>query len=211
MDDPLPPVTTRILLATSNSGKAREFRALLPPGIEVVTLTDLGLPSPPEDADTLRENAVTKALAGALSGYLTVADDSGLEVDALGGAPGVHSARYAGTTVSDAANREKLLAQMRHLRPGQRTARFRCVVAIAGPSGLIATAEGHLDGAIAPVPAGDGGFGYDPIFELPGGRTLAQIPLIEKNALSHRGEAYRKALPALRAYLAGGPTEGMGR
>ncbi|MBA2754597.1 MAG: RdgB/HAM1 family non-canonical purine NTP pyrophosphatase [Chloroflexota bacterium] len=211
MTDPPAVPVRRILLATSNPGKAREFLALLPRGIEVVTLADLGLPSPPEDGVTLDDNAVTKALAGAVSGYLTVADDSGLEVDALGGAPGVHSARYAGTTVSDAANREKLLAQMRTIEPGQRTARFRCVVAIAGPSGLIATAGGHLDGVIAPVARGDGGFGYDPVFELPDGRTLAEIPLFEKNAISHRGRAYRAALPALRACLDASRPEGTGR
>ena len=211
MNDSSSPRPTRVLLATNNPGKAREFLALLPAGIDVLALSDLGLSSPPEDGDTLRDNAVIKALAGAVSGYLTVADDSGLEVDALGGAPGVHSARYAGTTVSDAANRKKLINEMRHLGPGQRTARFRCVVAIAGPSGLIATAEGHLDGVITTEPRGDGGFGYDPIFELPDGRTLAQIPLAEKNLLSHRGMAYREALPTLRACLDAGLPGGTGR
>ena len=205
------PSGDHILLATSNRGKAEEFLALLPPGVEVVTLADLDLPSPPEDGETLEANAVIKALAGGTSGLLTVADDSGLEVDALGGAPGVHSARYAGTTVSDAANREKLLHQMRHLPPERRTARFRCVVALAGPTGLIATAEGRLDGTIAFAERGERGFGYDSIFQLPDGRTLAELPLDDKNRISHRGHAYRLALPVLGACLRAGLPKGIGR
>lgn len=188
-----------LLIATGNRDKADEFRSLLPSSVEIVTLQDLGIPSPPEEGGTFAENAVAKALQAAkTSRLLTLADDSGLEVDALGGIPGVHSARYAGTPVSDARNREKLLAAMQAFpQPRQRTARFRCIVALANSNSTVEIAEGVCHGSIGLAPRGAGGFGYDPVFVLPDGRTMAELPLAEKNAISHRGQAYRHILPRL--------------
>ena len=189
----------KLLLATSNEGKANEFRALLPSGVRVLTLQDVGIVPAPEVGDTFAANAAAKALDGANeSGMLTLGDDSGLEVDALRGAPGVHSARYAGTPVSDARNREKLLAAMQAFpETTERTARFRCVVALAIPGSVVATAEGVCHGSIGISPRGFHGFGYDPVFVLPDGRTMAEIDTAEKNTVSHRAEAYRRILPRL--------------
>jgi XTP/dITP diphosphohydrolase len=188
-----------LLLATSNEGKANEFRALLPSGVRLLTMQDVGIAPAPEVGETFAANAAAKALHAANdSGVLTLADDSGLEVDALRGAPGVHSARYAGTPVSDARNREKLLAAMQAFtETTERTARFRCVVALALPGSVLATAEGVCHGSIAISPRGFRGFGYDPVFVLPDGRAMAEIPTAEKNLVSHRAEAYRRILPRL--------------
>lgn len=189
----------KLVLATSNEGKANEFRALLPSSVRLLTLHDIGVTPAPEVGETFAENAAAKALDAANeSGCLTLADDSGLEVDALRGAPGVHSARYAGTPVSDARNREKLLAAMQAFtETSKRTARFRCVVTLAIPGSVVATAEGVCHGSIAISPRGFHGFGYDPVFVLPDGRTMAELPMAEKNSLSHRAEAYRRILPKL--------------
>lgn len=191
-----------IVIATTNPGKIEEFRRLLPPGIEIRSLLDLGIKLPPEHGATFLENAHAKALAAARqSGHLAIADDSGLEVDALGGEPGIRSARYAGPGASDADNRARLLAALAAVPSPTRTARFRCAVAIASPEGLIASAEGVCEGSIATTPAGCHGFGYDPIFLLPDGRTMAKLPPEEKNRISHRARAYQAVLPALRAVL----------
>jgi XTP/dITP diphosphohydrolase len=195
----------KLLIASGNAGKAADFRRLLPPSVEVLTLADVSVVLPPETGTTFAENAVVKATAAAdQSGLLAIADDSGLEVDALGGEPGIYSARYAGTPPSDARNREKLLTAMRDIPPARRTARFRCAVALARPATLIVTAEGTCDGTIAPAPAGEHGFGYDPIFRLPppDGRTMAQLSPAEKNRLSHRARAYQAMLPDLLRALA---------
>lgn len=193
----------RLLIATSNQGKLREFRSLVPEGVVLLSLSDLGLDSPEETGTTFAENAILKAqAASAASKILTLADDSGLEVDALGGAPGVYSARYAGEPVSDRRNCERLLRNLASVPDKRRSARFRCVVAIADASGLLAQAEGICAGVIGHEPRGDNGFGYDPIFVLPDGRTMAQLSPEEKNRTSHRAKALTAIGPTLRVLLA---------
>ena len=158
-----------------------------------------------ETGSTFEENAIIKAQAySRLTGLLTLADDSGLEVDALGGDPGVYSARYGGEGLTDEDRVELLLHNMRGVPWNLRSARFRCVIAIAPLEGEAVTVEGTVEGIIQYEPMGDGGFGYDPVFLLPQkGLTTSQLPLDEKNSLSHRGQAARKAADLLRAW----PTE----
>lgn len=191
------------LVATHNSGKMREFRQLLTPlKTRLRFPADLGLHlDVPEDGATYAENARQKATAYArASGLLTLADDSGLEVDALGGAPGIHSARY--TPGHDADRVQALLAELRGVPWERRTARFRCVVAIVSPTGEAHYAEAVCDGVIALEPAGRGGFGYDPIFYLPEyDCTMAQLPQKRKNQISHRAGAVERALPTLQRLL----------
>lgn len=192
----------RILIATHNRGKLREIRRLTAGhDWEFISLTDLpALPEAFEDGRSFAENARKKALHYARhSGLPTLADDSGLEVDALGGAPGVHSARFAGARRDDDANNRKLLAQLAGLPPQQRTARFRCAMALAHGDEILAETEGCVEGRILPEPRGRGGFGYDPLFLLPKlGRTMAELDPDEKNHLSHRGQALRKMLAELQ-------------
>lgn len=192
----------RLVIASGNPGKLREFSALLA-GLpfEVVAQSDLGVPAPQETGSSFLENALLKARhAAAATGSAAIADDSGLEVDALGGAPGIHSARYAGGA-GDAANNAKLLAALARVPARARTARYRCclvfVAGAADPQPL--SAEGVWEGVIVDVARGAGGFGYDPHFWLPElGMTAAQLDADEKNRRSHRGQA----LCALRAQLA---------
>ena len=192
-----------LLVASSNPGKVREIRALLPAYIAVVGLNDLGLASPQETGTTLRENANLTALHAAhASGMVTLGDDSGLEVRALDGAPGVRSARFAGEPPNDARNRRALLAALADVPPGRRAARFRCAVTIATPNGVVRTSEGVLDGTILDGERGSGGFGYDSVFLLPDGRTVAELLDEEKNAMSHRGAAIRAILAPLQDALA---------
>lgn len=197
-----------LLLATANPGKIRELRELLG-DLAVVGLRDVGITDDlPETADTFFGNAAQKAVeATRRSGLPCLADDSGLCVDALYGAPGVYSARYAGRHGDDAANRDLLLARLADVDDARRTARFRCVLVLAdgaGPLGerLIHT-EGACEGSITRAPRGEHGFGYDPLF-VPRGdaRTMAELPSAVKHSLSHRGAALRAMLPMLRAYLA---------
>ncbi len=192
-----------LLIATRNPGKAREFRQLLMPlDAKFCFSSELGIHvEVVEDGSTYVENARKKAEAYLhASGLLTMADDSGLEVDALDGAPGVYSARYR--PGDDADRTEALLANLRDVPWEQRTARFRCVVVIVTPDGKIYDAEGVCEGLIAFRPAGQGGFGYDPIFYLPEyGCTMAQLPPVGKNRISHRAQAIRAALPELRRLL----------
>jgi XTP/dITP diphosphohydrolase len=196
----------KLLVATQNPGKIREFRFLLAPlEADICFPSDLGLNIDVfEDGDTYTDNAGQKALAYAqASGLLTLADDSGLEVDALDGAPGIHSARYAPGHDIDRAT--ALLAHLKDLPPKQRAARFRCVVVIASPNGETYSAEGVCEGQITSEPAGQGGFGYDPVFYLPEHNcTMAQLSQEEKNRISHRARAIAAALPKLRDLLAGG-------
>lgn len=193
----------KLVLATRNRGKVRELGELVSPfGYEVVSLDHYpGVPEIIEDGTTFKENAVKKATTVArLTGQLALADDSGLEVDYLGGAPGVYSARFAGEGHDDRANNEKLLRLLEGVPPEKRTARFRCVVAVATPQGQVFTAEGSCEGIIAVEPRGEGGFGYDPLFYLPGyGKTFAQLDPAEKNRISHRA----RALALAREILAG--------
>lgn len=189
----------KILIGTGNPGKLREILHIVGgiPEVEWLTPAEVPVPDVPETGDTFQANAIAKARAiAAATGYPTLAEDSGLEVNALGGAPGVRSARYAGESPNPAANNAKLLAALAGVR--DRRARFRTVAALALPDGRVWTAEGVLDGRIAEVPRGQGGFGYDPLF-IPEGetRTLAEMRPEEKNAVSHR----RKALEALRPVL----------
>ncbi len=191
----------RLVLATFNRGKARELQALLAlPNLELVPLADWpGAVAPHEHGATLLENARIKALAAlARTGVASLADDTGLEVDALLGAPGVHSARFAGAGASDAANIERLLRELAHTPPAQRTARFRTVCVVVSPDGRERVAEGVLEGRIALAGRGSGGFGYDPVFELPDGRMLAELSDDQKNAISHRGSAAKALAAQLR-------------
>ena len=213
----------KLLVATGNPGKLGEVREILAgqaaraarglpepsagadaggapegPALELVSLAQLKLPEPAEDGATFEENAAIKARAAAVaSGLWTLADDSGLCVDALGGAPGLRSARYAET---EQARREKLLAAMGSAPASRRGAYFYCAVALCSPDGKrIFRAHGRVDGRIATSPRGSNGFGYDPLFvpaEVPT-RTLAELPQEEKNRLSHRGRALERLAPLL--------------
>lgn len=193
-----------LLVATNNPGKIREFRELL--AVLPVTVTfpeERGLIlEVAETGCSFEENARIKATAYAgATGLVTLADDSGLEVDALGGAPGIWSARYAGANASDADRVRKVLSALANVPAGRRTARFRCVVALADPQGGVLTAEGACEGEIGLSPRGDNGFGYDPIFVVHGqrGLTMAELPPDLKNQISHRA----RALVAAREILAG--------
>ena len=191
----------RLLVATRNKGKLRELASLLSGlPMRVVSLDDVGIDDEVEETGaTFEENAVLKATAYArASGLTTLADDSGLEVDALGGEPGVRSARYAGPDADDAARVGLLLRRLREAPGGGRQARFRCVIAVAEPDGGARTFAGECEGVIADAPRGRNGFGYDPVFLLPGtGRTMAELSSEEKDAVSHRGMAARRAAAAL--------------
>jgi XTP/dITP diphosphohydrolase len=193
----------KVVLASANPGKLRELAALAAPlGWELVPQQALGIVSAAETGETFSDNALLKARhAARASGLAALADDSGIEVDALGGRPGVYSARYAGEHATDRQNLEKLLAELREVPPERRSARYRCVIAyVAGgddPAPILA--EGSWEGRIGVVPRGAGGFGYDPIF-VPrdsDGRTAAELGREEKDAVSHRA----RALAALRERL----------
>ena len=193
----------KLLIATQNPGKAREFRLLLA-SLEAYLCFpfELGLEvEVAEDGDTYNDNARLKALAYMrASGLLTLADDSGLEVDALGGAPGIRSARYA--LGHDADRVMALLTQLRDVPWEQRTARFRCVIVVVTPTRELYSAEGICEGQIAFEPAGQGGFGYDPIFYLPDRDCMmAQLPQEEKNRIGHRARAIEAAMPTLHRLL----------
>jgi XTP/dITP diphosphohydrolase len=187
---------TKLLIATTNKGKIAEITALLADlPYEVVGLNSLSqaLSEVEEKGATFAENALLKAECyHAQTGWLTLADDSGLVVDALGGRPGVHSARYAGAGASDADKVAKLLAEMKDVPAPERTARFVCVIALVG-QGVRETFTGQCEGAIAAAPRGTGGFGYDPVFVASGSeRTFAELTRAEKAAVSHRGHALQQ-------------------
>ena len=194
----------KLLVATRNRHKLEEIRAILAvPGLHLMGAEEVpGLPEVEEDAPTFEGNAIKKArtLARA-SGRWTLADDSGLEVDALGGAPGVISARYAGPEASTPANNARLLRELAGVT--DRRARFRCVLALCSPAGSIWTVEGRCEGRILAAPRGANGFGYDPLF-VPDGhdQTFAELPADVKNGLSHRGRALQKAMAAWSDFLA---------
>lgn len=191
----------RLVVATRNKGKLKEIRAILADlPVEVFSLMDYPeIPPAVEDGETFEANAAKKALhVAASTGCLTLADDSGIEVDALGGAPGVQSARFAGPDATDAANNEKLLRLMAEMPEEKRTARFRCVMAVATPEGRVEVAEGACEGQLSQREMGDKGFGYDPLFFVPEyGMTFGELPEGIKNAISHRG----RALTAVRGVL----------
>ncbi len=191
----------KLLIATNNQGKLKEIRAILGDlELELISPADLGLEvDVEEDGQTYAENATKKAIAFfQASGLTSLADDSGLEVDALDGAPGLHSARYSTLpNATDADRRATLLLNLsRYPRPW--TARFRATVAIAGPGSSVKLAEGTCPGEIVPEERGRGGFGYDPIFLVERlGKTMAELEMGEKNRLSHRGQALQNAIPIL--------------
>ena len=200
------PLRPRLLLASANQGKLRELRTILDGlGLELVGLDEAGLGEPPEveeTGETFLENALLKGQAyAAWSGLAAVADDSGLEVDALGGAPGVRSARYAGQGATDQANLDKLLAALDGVPPERRTARFRCAAVLVDPKAGEWHAEAAWEGQLLEAPQGSGGFGYDPVF-LPDGwdRTSAEVDQATKDAASHRGRAFRALRPAIEAW-----------
>ena len=194
----------RVVLASSNKGKLRELSALLAPlGYDVVSQNTLGIDTPPETGDTFAANALLKARhAAGSSGLPALADDSGIEVDALNGRPGVYSARYAGEGATDQDNLLKMLAEMHGVPERQRTARYQCVIAFVStaddPNPILA--NGTWEGTLISQPRGLGGFGYDPIF-MPGGfdRTAAELEPAEKNSLSHRGQALRALMEQLHS------------
>lgn len=191
-----------LVIATRNPHKVREIERLLAGlGARVLSLADYpAIPEIPETGGTFAENARAKATAVArATGKWALADDSGLEIDALGGRPGTQSRRFAGEHATDADRIAKVLALMSEVADDRRTARFHCALAVAEPSGAIHEVSGTCEGRIASVARGSGGFGYDPIF-LPAGesRTMAELSIDEKNAISHRGKALRAALEMLR-------------
>jgi len=199
----------RLLLATTNVNKVREFRALLGEGPwELVTPKDIGLElNVPEEGATFAENALAKARAyAAASGLLSLADDSGLEIDALGGAPGIYSARFAGAHTPYAERFRILEDRLASVPDERRAARFRCAIAMVAPDGWEAVVEGVCEGIIAHQPRGEQGFGYDPIFLVPElGATLAELDPHVKNQVSHRARAAHDARLVLLRYLTGQP------
>jgi XTP/dITP diphosphohydrolase len=206
----------QIIIATGNPGKLREIAQVLAElPVSTVGLNELGdIVEPDETGSTFAQNAREKALYYArATGQWCLADDSGLEVDALDGAPGVHSARYSSDTVTpgsdrsviDQANNAKLLAALKDVPDQQRTARFMCCVALAEPGGVLIEASGAFEGLIARSNAGENGFGYDPLFYVPDHNcTAAELPPEEKNRISHRGRAVRRFVELLTDHLAAG-------
>jgi XTP/dITP diphosphohydrolase len=192
----------KLLLATNNKGKVREYRHMLNDlPVELVLPTEAGINTEVEEVgESLEENARLKAVTLARqSKLLTLADDSGLEVDALGGEPGRLSARYAGEGASDEDRVNYLLKKLEGVPEGERSAHFRCVIAIAQPDGEAELCSGECKGVIALEPRGGAGFGYDPVFYLPElAKTMAELTLEEKNKVSHRGRAAREAIKLLR-------------
>lgn len=199
-----PALPARVVLATGNPGKLREMRAILAPlHVEVVPLSAFTTEAADETGSTFAANALLKArFAARITGLPAIADDSGLEVDALGGAPGVRSARYAGAGAGDADNNARLLGALEGIPGPQRTARYRCAMACVftaeDPSPILC--EASWEGRIATAPAGRGGFGYDPLFLVAGGSgTAAEMEAADKNRLSHRGQALRALVAELGA------------
>ena len=196
----------RLLIATNNPGKMREIRSLLQmPGLELVTPEEIGLElNVPETGKDYAENAAIKGKAFAsASGMHTLADDSGLEVEALGGLPGLHSARFINRPgATDAERRQRLLENLKgHTRPWE--ARFRCAAALVTPQGEVELFEGTCAGEIIPQERGQDGFGYDPVFLIPElGKTMAELSMAEKNQISHRARAIQAAQPAIEKHLA---------
>jgi XTP/dITP diphosphohydrolase len=196
----MPNLTGRLVVASHNSGKVREIGALLAPlGVEAVSAGDLGLPEPDETADTFEGNAELKALAATLSGLPALADDSGLEVLALGGAPGIYSARWAGPGKDFGFAMQRVHDELNARGATDLRARFVCVLSLASPDGAVQTFRGEARGTIVWPPRGEKGFGYDPIFLADGQtRTFGEMTHDEKLPLTHRARAFEQLLAALR-------------
>lgn len=195
----------RIVLATENRGKVAELRSLVGDIADVVDLGAFNLVLPSETGSTFAENAIAKAaFASEQTGLIAIADDSGLEVDALAGLPGVRTARFAGEEATDAQNRAKLLDALANVPDGDRGASFVSVISISRPKveANVLTATGRCHGTIAHEERGTHGFGYDSIFQIPDGRMMAELTSEQKNAMSHRGAAMRRIVPLLRELLA---------
>jgi XTP/dITP diphosphohydrolase len=195
----------RLLIASRNEKKKRELLQIIDASdLEIITLREIPeAPEVEEDGVTFRENAIKKAKEIAeFTGIVTLADDSGLEVDALGGRPGVYSARFAGEPSDDEKNNRKLLEMLAEVPAKERTARFRCVIALASPNGRIETAAGACEGRIGFSPGGEGGFGYDPLF-IPDGfnLTFAELSPEVKNRISHRGKALQEVSKILHSFF----------
>jgi XTP/dITP diphosphohydrolase len=193
----------RVALASSNRGKVLELKRLLPEWVEIATADDLGIELPDETGQTFFENALLKARhVASTATVIAIADDSGLEVDALDGEPGVRSARFAGEQATDAENNALLLERLKGVEPSKRSARFRSVVAVVAPDGTELHDEGVIEGEILLQPQGESGFGYDPLFRPQGMKhTFAQMTLDQKNEISHRGIAFRKVAERLVPFL----------
>jgi XTP/dITP diphosphohydrolase len=193
----------KIVLASGNAGKLRELAAILTPlGHDLLPQSAFGIETPPETGTTFVENALLKArYAAAKSGVPALADDSGIEVDALGGRPGVYSARYAGEHARDLQNLEKMLEELRNVPAERRTARYQCVIVLARSADDVAPliARGTWEGRVLTAPRGTGGFGYDPIFQPESmTQTAAELTPADKNTRSHRGQALRALAAQLR-------------
>ncbi|OKL54376.1 non-canonical purine NTP pyrophosphatase, RdgB/HAM1 family [Bowdeniella nasicola] len=204
------PDGARVILATQNRKKVEELRTILSEAIadlgedSLICAADIELEEPFEDGDTFAENALLKArVVSRATGLIAVADDSGLVVDLMGGAPGIFSARWSGKHGDDKANNDLLLAQLEGFKEHDRGAKFVCAAALVSPLGEEYVEYGELPGTLLMSPVGDGGFGYDPIFQPNGHvRSLAQLTPEEKNAMSHRGQAFRALVPRISAALA---------
>lgn len=196
----------KLVIATRNKGKLSEIKRIFAglDGLELISLLDIkDAPDIIEDGETFEENAIIKAKKiSNFTGLPSLSDDSGLEVDALNGRPGVHSARYGGAGISDSDRNQKLLDELRSIDRDSRTARFICVVAIALPDGRKFTSSGKCEGLIATNPCGENGFGYDPVFFLPDfNKTMAQLTGEEKNRISHRAQALEGAESIIKSLL----------
>ncbi|MGG7220957.1 XTP/dITP diphosphatase [Bacillus sp. F56] len=191
------------IIATHNPGKVKEFKEILEPkGYDVKSLAEIGFTEEIEETGhTFEENAILKAEAVAKAvNKMVIADDSGLSIDNLGGRPGVYSARYAGEQKDDQANIDKVLSELKGIEKEQRTARFRCALAVSIPGEETKTVEGHVEGYIAEEPRGEYGFGYDPIFIVKDkDKTMAELTSDEKNKISHRADALKKLSKLLEA------------
>lgn len=191
-----------VVLASSNKGKLRELQQILGDTVKVVSAADLGVVMPEETEQTFAGNAALKSKAAfKQTGHISLADDSGLEVDALDGQPGVYSARYAGENATDPENNAKLLREMIDVPEGLRSARFRSAIAISVDSGDPLIFEGEVEGTIGSDEIGSNGFGYDPLFRLPNGSSFGELSSEEKNPISHRGVAMKQAIPVLLDHI----------
>ncbi|MBZ0270750.1 RdgB/HAM1 family non-canonical purine NTP pyrophosphatase [bacterium] len=196
---------SRLIVATNNAGKMRELRRILEPlGFSLVTAREAGVEDAADEiGETFEENAIAKArFVAERTGEPAIADDSGIAIDALGGAPGVRSARFAGPDATDDNNNRRLLESLRDVPDGERGARYVCVAACVAPDGRLLTARGEAEGVITRAPRGRGGFGYDPyVLDEASAKTFAEMTAGEKDAISHRGRAFRALARSLPAFL----------